>query len=579
MFARYFIRCIHQLVPRPPVVTIMGHVDHGKTTLLDYLRNSRIVEQEFGGITQHIGAFVVPFKQKQQVTIIDTPGHAAFAGMRQRGANVTDIVVLVIACEDGVLDQTIESIEHTKRSNVPLIVAINKIDIFPKAKDLENQVNIIRRQLMVHDVITEQDGGEVQLVKISALKGVGIESLKESIIALADTLELKADIECPMKGCVIESKLDSHRGQLCTILVQQGRLTKGSYLVAGGYNWARVRALFDERGQLRPSCDPGFPVLVTGWREERLPAPGEFIYQVKNESEAKHITRSFLEEQAKIKASKDAEAAAQKAEQHYEVYKEKLAEKIKSGYLYRPIFYNQKGVRSKETEEDKYHDKKINLVLKCDVDGTLEALLGILDTYDPHNNQLIKLDIMHYGVGDIVQNDLIMASSFKNSLIYGFNVKPADQKLLIQAKQEGVTLRTFKVIYSLIDDLKARITEMMPDVEQHEELGRASVIEEFVITEKGKKKIHVAGCRCTKGAINRSLNYKLLRNNETLVTGLKVNTLKHVKDDVKEIAKGRECGISFEENEDLEFKPGDILVGYEIKKFKPKLKWDLKGFS
>lgn len=585
-------RCLHLTVqraasgrffPRPPVVTIMGHVDHGKTTLLDHLRNSQIVKQEFGGITQHIGAFVVPFKhldKKELVTFLDTPGHAAFSSMRQRGANITDIVILVIACEDGVLDQTIESIGHAKASEVPIIVAINKVDKFPNKNDLEQRIETIRNELRVHDVVTEADGGDVQLVKISALHGIGVDDLKESLLAQAETLELKAEMDCPMQGRVVESKLDPHRGKMCTVLVQRGRLVKGSSVVAGsGRNWAKVRSLFDERGHVTQSCDPGLPILVTGWRGDHLPSPGDVIDEVKNETEAKAIAMAFKEEQDRIRALQDAEEASKRAEEYQKVYKEKLIEKQKSGFVYRPVRYCERGVRLKEIVDDENRDRKLNLVLKCDVDGSLEALLEILDTYDPHNNQLVQLDLLHYGVGDISDNDLIMASSFKGSVIYGFNVKPSNQKILIKAKQDGVPLKIFNVIYHLIDDLKLRMTEKLPELERHEEFGRASVIEEFVISEKGKKKFHVAGCKCTKGSFTRSLEYKLLRNNELIAKDMKVKTLKHFKDDVNEILKGRECGISFEGNENLEFKPGDILIGYERGKFKPKLKWDLKGFS
>lgn len=569
------------LAKRPPVVTIMGHVDHGKTTLLDHLRNSQIVKQEFGGITQHIGAFVVPFKQKNStelVTFLDTPGHAAFAAMRQRGADLTDIVVLVVACEDGVLDQTKESIKYAKNSKVPIIVAVNKIDKFPDPKVLEKNIELVRQQLVVNDVVTEPDGGDVQMVPISALKGIGVEDLKEAILALAETLELRAEINCLTVGRIIESSVDPHRGKLCTILVQKGELVKGKILIAGSSNWARVRAMFDERNQLRQSCGPGQPVQVSGWREDALPAAGDPILEVESEAEAKKIINKFRADKLEQKASMDAKVAAQRAEEWHKIYKEKLEEKLESGFRYGRIRLNPRGIRSKESTDS--DTRKINLVLKCDVDGSLDALLSLLDTYDRDNSQLVKLDIMHYGVGLISESDVLLAASFPNSVIYGFNVKPAQQDLLLKAKREGVQLKLFNVVYHLIDDLKSRLTDRIPELEQAVEIGRANVIQEFIIKETNKKKARVAGCRCTYGSLKSDALYKLVRNNELIASELKVKTLKHLKDDVETIERNKECGISFETIDDgLEFKPGDQLIAYELRKHKPKLKWNLKGFD
>lgn len=569
------------LAKRPPVVTIMGHVDHGKTTLLDYLRNSQIVKQEFGGITQHIGAFVVPFKQKNStelVTFLDTPGHAAFAAMRQRGADITDIVVLVVACEDGVLDQTVESIRFAKNSKVPIIVAVNKIDKYPDPKVLAKNIELLRQQLIVHDVVTEPDGGDVQVVQISAVKGTGVEDLKEAILALAETLELRAEINCPTIGRIIESSVDPHRGKLCTILVQKGELVKGKHLIAGSTNWAKVRAMFDERNQLRQSCGPGQPIQVSGWREDILPAAGDPILEVENEAEAKKIIHKFRTDRSEQKASIDAKVAAQHAEEWHRIYKVKLEEKLESGYRYGRIRLTPRGIRPKESEDSEV--RKINLVLKCDVDGSLDALLSLLDTYDKDNTQLVKLDIMHHGVGSISEKDLILAASFPNSVIYGFNVKPAQQSLILKAKREGIQLKLFNVVYHLIDDLKNRLAEKIPELDQEIEIGQADVIQEFIINETNKKKGRVAGCRCTRGSLKSDALYKLVRNNELLASELKVKSLKHVKDDVETVEKSKECGISFEAlNDGLEFKPGDQLIAYELRKHKRKLKWNLKGFD
>lgn len=559
----------------------MGHVDHGKTTLLDHLRNSQIVEQEFGGITQHIGAFVVPFKQGNRtelVTFLDTPGHAAFAAMRQRGADITDIVVLVIACEDGILDQTVESIKYAKTSQVPIIVAVNKIDKFSKKSELDRNIQLLRDQLKVYDLITELDGGDIQMVPISALQGTGIEDLKENILALAETLDLKAEVDCGVTGRVIESLVSPHRGKLCTVLVQRGVLHKGDYLLAGTYNWARVRALFDERGQMLQSCGPGLPVQVTGWREDELPNAGDSVLQVESESEAKRIIADHRQKRALERANEDSEEAAKRAEEFQKKYKEKLSQKRESGRYYGRIFFNERGVRPKESE-DNSHENKINLILKCDVDGSLDAMLALLDSYDKSGRQPVKLDIMHFGVGNISENDLTLASSFPNTVIYGFNVKPASPKILTQAKHSGTVIKMFNVIYHLIDDLKARLSEKLPDLEAEHEIGRANVIQEFVITETRKRKSHVAGCRCSRGTLKRDAFYRLVRNNEIIANDLQVKTLKHLKDDVKEIERDRECGISFEGDQEITFIPGDLLIAYERRKYKPKLKWDLKGFN
>lgn len=526
-------------IKRPPVVTIMGHVDHGKTTLLDNLRKSQIVKEEFGGITQHIGAFVVPFKN-DKVTFIDTPGHAAFAAMRQRGARVTDIIVLVVACEDGLLDQTIESIEWAKKSEVPIIVAINKCDKFADDnKSLNRRIDSIRKDLIVHDVVTELDGGDVQLVKISALTGTGVDELKESIIALAETLELKTEIDCMASGHILESLVDQHRGKLCTILVDRGKITKGTLLLAGKKNWAKVKALFDEHGKTKADCGPGEPARVIGWREEDLPSAGDIVIEVQNEVEAKSVVNQY-----KLR--------------RYERKKNKATDS-----------------QTKVSEGEDVN--KLNVVLKCDVDGTLGTLLDIFDTYD---GRQVQLEVAHFGVGAITENDYRMASSFPNSVIYGFNVKCIDPKLLLQAKQEEVPIKMFNVIYHLIDDLKVRLEERIPEAEREQDIGQAMVLQEFVVEETRKRKTHVAGCRCNRGMLKRTdAYYKLLRNNQVIASDMTVKTLKHLKEDVKKIDKEQECGISFLEHEHLQFKPNDVLVCYEKVRYKPKLVWDIRGFS
>lgn len=566
-------------IKRPPVVTIMGHVDHGKTTLLDHLRNSKIVQQEFGGITQHIGAFVVPFKLRNStelVTFLDTPGHAAFASMRQRGADVTDIVVLVVACEDGVLDQTLESIKYAKNSQVPIIVAVNKIDKFPIKSELDKQIANVRQQLFVHDVITEHDGGEVQMITISALKGVGIEDLKESIIALAETLDLKACTDVPCRGHVIEAGVDKARGKVCTILVKDGVLRKGDIIMAGDHNWARARALFDERNKLQQTCGPGLPIQVTGWREEDMPSAGDPVYQVESEAKARQIVHEYRGMKNRAKWEQDALEAQKRHEVYYENYKVLAASKARKYYR---IFELGRGVRAKETKEDPFANQRVHVVLKCDVDGSLDAILELLDTYDPHSKQTVKLDVIHYGVGPISNNDLALAQSFQNTVIYGFNVKAIDQQIMLDAKRSGVPLKLYNVIYHLIDDLKQRLSDKIPELLVDKELGRARVVQEFVVSER-KKKLHVAGCMCESGSLKSNGLYKVIRNTEVVADEMSVKTLKHLKDDVKEIARGKDCGVSFAgEHEKFVFVPGDLLVCYEKVTHKPKLKWDLRGFD
>lgn len=527
---------------RPPVVTIMGHVDHGKTTLLDCLRKSRIVDQEFGGITQHIGAFVVPFK-KDKVTFIDTPGHAAFAAMRKRGSSITDIIILVIACEDGVMEQTKESINCAKQNGVPMIVAINKCDrLADDEKKLSERMTVIRRQLIVNDVVTEPDGGDVQIVKISALKGTGVDDLKESVVALAETLELQSEVDCMVSGHIIESSANKQYGKLSTLLVDRGKLKKGTILVSGRRNWAKVRNIMDESGKQLSECGPGEPAKVTGWREDELPAAGDLVIEVQDEKEARSIIN-------------------RSAASHYETRKVVKSKKSST---------NATNVFNPDLNT-------LHLILKCDADGSLGTILDIFDTYDMRQ---INLDVAHFGVGAITENDYRMASSVPSSVLYGFNVGFVDPKLQIRAKQDGVPVKVYNVIYNLIDDLKKRMTELIHDAERDEIVGKALVMQEFVVDETRKLKVHVAGCRCNHGTFKRhDTLFKLIRKDEVIASDMKVRSLKHVKDDRNEIKQDEDCGISFLGHEDLVFKPNDTLVCYSRIRYKPKLQWDIQGFA
>uniref|UniRef100_A0A667WGD0 Translation initiation factor IF-2, mitochondrial n=1 Tax=Myripristis murdjan TaxID=586833 RepID=A0A667WGD0_9TELE len=494
-----------RLVPRPPVVTIMGHVDHGKTTLLDSLRKSQVAASEAGGITQHIGAFLVQLPSGERITFLDTPGHAAFSSMRARGANATDIVVLVVAADDGVMAQSVESIRHARTAGVPIIVAVNKCDKPAAAPER------VKQELLAHDVVCEQFGGDVQAVHVSALKGENLLALAEATVALAELLELKADPSGPVEATVIESRTDKGKGPVTTAIVQQGTLRKGCVLVAGK-TWAKVRFLFDEHGRAVKEAGPGAAVQVVGWKE--LPSAGEQILEAETEHRAREAVewRSFQEEQEKLQEEQRAVEAKQ--QQHQEAYRREreplahLSWRQRKAALYRA---NRQKAAVRPSERQESRQLALPLIIKGDVDGSVETILNILDSYDAHEQ--CQLELVHFGIGDVSENDVSLAETFS---------------------------------------------------------GEASVLAMFEVT-AGKKKVPVAGCRVQKGQLDRRLKFRLTRGRETVWEG-SLSALRHHKDDVQAVKVGMECGLSVDAA--VDFRVGDVIVCYEELEAPQATAWD-----
>jgi translation initiation factor IF-2 len=504
------------LEPRPPVVTIMGHVDHGKTTLLDYIRQSNIVAGEAGGITQHIGAYQVTLPNGKQITFIDTPGHEAFTAMRARGAQVTDIVVLVVAADDAVMPQTVEAINHALAANVPIIVAINKIDK-PEANP-----DKIKQQLAEREILVEDWGGKYQCVEISAKYGKNVDLLLEKILLEAEIMDLKANPKKKARGVVIESKLDKGRGPIGTVLVQNGTLKIGDPFVAGT-TFGRVRAMFDERGNRVEVAKPSTPVQVIGF--DNLPEAGDSFVVVEDEKTAREIAnrRSQLKREQRFR-------------QLRAVSLDKLSEQIKEGKV-----------------------KELPIIIKADVNGSVEALS---DSLMKLSNEEVKVRIIHRAVGAISESDVLLAQA-SGAIIIGFNVRPtsAAKKL---AESENVEIRLYNIIYNVINDVKSALEGMLEPEKREEILGTAEVRETFKIAKVGT----VAGCFVTEGKILRNARARLIRNGIVIYDG-KIASLKRFKDDVKEVEAGLECGIALENYNDI--KVGDIIEAYNILEVKRKL--------
>ncbi|XP_053878432.1 translation initiation factor IF-2, mitochondrial isoform X1 [Malaclemys terrapin pileata] len=551
------------LTPRPPVVTILGHVDHGKTTLLDSLRKTQVAAMEAGGITQHIGAFLVHLPSGEKITFLDTPGHAAFSAMRARGTQVTDIVILVVAAEDGVMKQTIESIQHAKNAKVPIILAINKCDK-PEA-DPER----VKKELLAHDVVCEEYGGDVQAVHMSALKGDNLMALAEATVALAEVLELKADSTGLVEGTIIESRTDQGRGPVTTAIVQRGTLRKGCILVAGK-SWAKVRLMFDENGKTVDEATPSMPVEIVGWKE--VPSAGAEILEVESEQRAHEVVdwRNYAEQQEKIK--QDMEVIETKQKEHKDAYKKEreslsnLTWRQRKAALYKTNKHLI-AMRSKERVES---DRNVlPVIVKGDVHGSTEAILNILDSYNADDE--CELDVIHFGVGDVSENDINLAETFKG-VIYGFNVN-ANKSIQQLAAKKGIKIKFHNIIYHLIDDLKDELSSKLPPSVEEHIIGEASVLATFCVT-VGKSKVPVAGCRVQKGQFDRKLKFKLIRNRDVIWKGF-LTSLKHHKDDVQVIKTGMDCGLSLDKN--IEFNIGDEIICYEEKKVERTISWD-SGF-
>ncbi|XP_047994179.1 translation initiation factor IF-2, mitochondrial [Leguminivora glycinivorella] len=540
------------LRPRPPVVCVMGHVDHGKTTLLDALRDTSVVDQEFGGITQHIGAFEVKLVSGETVTFLDTPGHAAFTAMRSRGAFATDIVVLVVAADDGVMEQTLESVRMAREANVPILVAINKID--KPGVNIENTM----RSLAQHGVVCEALGGDIQAIPVSALKKTNLDTLVEALTLQAQLMELKADPSGYVEGVVIEAQLDPRTGKQATVLVQRGTLRRGSVIVAGS-GWAKVRVLNSAEGRVVLEAPPSTPVSVLGWRE--LPSAGDQVLEVNSEKRAAEVMKWRHNQRMKEKQASDLEVIAAKEATHRQQYRQQLERKRAMGRMrLRPV-----GPRQKMIQYDDH--PTLSVIVKGDVDGSVEAILDILETYDEHDT--VRLDLVHFGVGPVTPNDLEIAEAF-NAVIYAFNVD-CPTPLIVEAKNKNIGLKKHNIIYKLVDDVKDELSARIPKRQEEEIIGEANVLQQFMVTE-GKRKVPVAGCRCVKGSLQRNALYRLIRNGEVVYEG-KLASMKHLKDEVNTIKRDMECGLRLDST-DVTVNPGDTLVCYKLVDASDRTGWD-----
>jgi translation initiation factor IF-2 len=497
------------LKPRPPVVTVMGHVDHGKTSLLDALRKTDVAAGEAGGITQHIGAYQVTLETGQRVTVLDTPGHEAFTAMRARGAKVTDIVVLVVAADDGVMPQTIEAIHHAKAANVPMVVAINKIDK-PDAKPER-----VKNELLQQGIVLEEFGGEVLAVEVSAKQGTNLDKLLETIMLQSEVLELKANPDRAAQGVVVEAKMERGRGTVATVLVQRGTLDVGDILVAGG-EWGRVRALLDDRGRKVKAADPGMPVEVLGL--QGTPSAGDDFIEVENEARAREITEF---RQRKTREARVAAGARGTVEQ--------MLSAIAAGVA-----------------------KDLPLVIKADVQGSVEAIVGALDRL---KTEEVAARVLHAAVGGINESDVTLARA-SNALVLGFNVRANPQAREL-ARRDNIEIRYYSIIYDLTNDVKAALSGMLTPGTKENFLGYATIREVFNITKAGK----VAGCMVTEGTVRRGAKVRLLRDNVVVHEG-SLKSLKRFKDEVREVKEGYECGMAFENYQDIQV--GDVIECFEI---------------
>ena len=498
--------------PRSPVVTVMGHVDHGKTSLLDALRHANVVSGEAGGITQHIGAYQVTSPESgKKITFIDTPGHAAFTAMRARGAKVTDIVVLVVAADDGVMPQTMEAINHAKAAKVPMIVAINKIDK-PDARPER-----VRTELLQHEVQVESLGGDVVDVEVSAKNKTNLDKLLEMIALQAELLDLKTNAERPAEGTVIEAKLDRGRGPVATVLVQRGTLRVGDIIVAGA-EMGRVRALISDQGDTIDEAGPSVPVEVLGFNGP--PEAGDRLAVVENEARARQVT-SYRAHQKRENAAASISGMRGSLEQ--------MMSQLKTSGR-----------------------KEFPLIIKADVQGSLEAILGSLEKLGTDE---VAARILHAGVGGISESDVTLAEGF-NAAIIGFSVR-ANKEAAAAAKRNGIEIRYYNIIYDLVDDMKKAMSGLLAPTLRETMLGNAQILEMFNISKVGK----VAGCRVTDGTVERGANVRLIRDNVVVHEG-KLSTLKRFKDEVKEVHSGQECGMAFENYGDM--RVGDVIECYRV---------------
>jgi translation initiation factor IF-2 len=502
------------LVERPPVVTIMGHVDHGKTTLLDAFRESNLVQKEAGGITQHIGAYQL-IHNDRKITFVDTPGHEAFTQLRARGAKVTDIVILLVAADDGVMPQTKEAINHAKAADVPIIVAINKTD------KPEADIDRTKQQLSQEGLLIEEWGGDVVSVDISATEKTNLNELLEMILLLAEVMEIKGNPTVPAQGVILEARLDAQKGPVATVIIQQGILNQGEAFVSG-ICFGKARALFNEAGKSIKSAELSMPVEVMGFSE--VPNAGDYYQVVKDLEAAKRIA-------------------------HYRLSLVKKEEPTRPEHLTLDQLF-------KNIEEGA--DKELPLIIKGDVHGSVEVLQ---DTLPSLSTDKVKVKIYHAATGTISESDILLASA-SNAIIIGYNVKP-QQAILDMAKQEKVEIRSYNVIYQLIDDIKKAMTGLLDPISKETYLGRAEVRRIFHIPRIGA----IAGCLVTEGKITRNAEVRIIRENEVVHKG-KISSLKHLKNNVTEVKKDYECGIGVEKFKDIQ--EGDAIEAFVIEKVMPE---------
>jgi translation initiation factor IF-2 len=501
------------LKPRPPVVTVMGHVDHGKTSLLDAIRHTRVTDQEAGGITQHIGAYTVEWNGRR-VVFIDTPGHEAFTAMRARGAKVTDIAVLVVAADDGVMPQTVEAINHARAAGVPIVVAINKIDRADARPDR------VKQQLSEHGLIAEDWGGDTVMVPVSARTGENLDRLLEMILLVADLQDLKANPDRPARGTIIEAKLDRGRGPVGTVIVQAGTLRVGDAFVAG-LTWGKVRAMTDDRGQQVREAGPSMPVEVIGFEE--VPLAGDILRVVPDE----HMARSVAEQR---------QLRHRTEQQARRVGLEDFMRQARAGEV-----------------------RELRLVLKADVQGSVEALRqALLKLEHPE----VRVVIIHEGVGAISESDIMLASA-SGAIVIGFNVRP-DVNARRAAEEQGVEVRIYRIIYELLDDVRAAMRGLLKPTLREVPLGRAQVRATFHVPKVG----NVAGCYVTEGKVVRGAQVRVVRDGTVVYEG-RIDSLKRFKEDVREVPAGMECGIFMERFQDV--KEGDELEVYTVEEVRPEL--------
>jgi translation initiation factor IF-2 len=497
------------LESRPPVVTVMGHVDHGKTSLLDALRKTDVAAHEAGGITQHIGAYQVQMKSGARITFLDTPGHEAFSAMRARGAQVTDIVILVVAADDGIMPQTVEAIHHAKAAGVPIVVAINKIDK-PDANPQR-----VRQELLQHEIVVEDMGGDVMAVEVSAKTGQNLEKLEEAILLQAEVLELRANPNRAAEGVVVEAKVERGRGSIATVLVQRGTLNVGDIFVAGA-EWGRVRALNDDHGKKVKAAGPAMPVEVFGL--QGTPSAGDDFAVVATEQRAREVTDFRQRRNREVRVSAGVRGTV-----------EQMLSAIAAGAV-----------------------KELPVVIKGDVQGSVEAIVGSLEKL---GTEEVAVRVLHAAVGGINESDVTLARA-SNALIIGFNVR-ANPQARDMARRDGLEIRYYSIIYDLTNDMKAGLTGLLSPTKRENFLGNAEIRQVFNVTKFGK----IAGCMVSEGLVKRGAKVRLLRDNVVIHEGT-LKTLRRFKDEVREVKEGYECGMAFENYQDIQ--PGDVIEAFEI---------------